>query len=38
MPKSKEIQEHITNKVTNIYQSGKSHKDICETLDSNKPW
>lgn len=32
MPRSKEIQEQMRNKVINIYQSGKGYKAICKVL------
>ena len=33
MPQSKEIQEQMRNKVTDIYQSGKGYKAICNALE-----
>ena len=32
MPRSKEIQEHTSNKIVDMYQSGKGYKAISKAL------
>ncbi len=37
MPRSKEIQEEMRNKIVDMYQSGKSYKVISKVWDSSEP-